>query len=68
MEKARREDPGVKYPEGYRVIWGGKNPGLYRDEKRGEDYEPVRIAPTAPYSGADEKRGFRQLGDTPAMV
>lgn len=45
VEKARREDPGVKYPEGYRVIQGGKNPGLYRDEKRGEDYEPVRIAP-----------------------
>ena len=33
VEKARREDPGVKYPEGYRVIQGGKNPGLYRDEK-----------------------------------
>ncbi len=45
VEKARREDPGVKYPEGYRVIQDGKNPGLYRDEKRGEDYEPVRIAP-----------------------
>ena len=45
VEKARRDDPGVKYPEGYCVVWHGKNPGLFRYESRGEDSEPVRIAP-----------------------
>lgn len=62
VEKARREDPGVKYPEGYRVIWGGKNPGLYRDEKRGEDYEPVRIAPPLRILGRTKSVGSDNWG------
>lgn len=62
VEKARREDPGVKYPEGYRVIQGGKNPGLYRDEKRGEDYEPVRIAPPLRILGRTKSDGSDNWG------
>lgn len=62
VEKARREDPGVKYPEGYRVIQGGKNPGLYRDEKRGEDYEPVRIAPPLRILGRTKSVGSDNWG------
>ena len=62
VEKARREDPGVKYPEGYRVIQGGKNPGLYRDEKRGEDYEPVRIAPPLRILGKTKSVGSDNWG------
>lgn len=62
VEKARRKDPGVKYPEGYRVIWGGKNPGLYRDEKRGEDYEPVRIAPPLRILGRTKSVGSDNWG------
>ena len=62
VEKARREDPGVKYPEGYRVIQDGKNPGLYRDEKRGEDYEPVRIAPPLRILGRTKSVGSDNWG------
>ncbi len=62
VEKARREDPGVKYPEGYRVIQGGKNPGLFRDEKRGEDYEPVRIAPPLRILGRTKSVGSDNWG------
>ena len=62
VEKARREDPGVKYPEGYRVIQGGKNPGLYRDEKCGEDYEPVRIAPPLRILGRTKSDGSDNWG------
>ena len=62
VEKARREDPGVKYPEGYRVIQGGKNPGLYRDEKRGEDYEPGRIAPPLRILGRTKSVGSDNWG------
>lgn len=62
VEKARREDPGVKYPEGYRIIQGGKNPGLFRDEKRGEDYEPVRIAPPLRILGKTKSVGSDNWG------
>lgn len=62
VEKARRDDPGVKYPEGYCVIQGGKNPGLYRDEKRGEDSEPVRIAPPLRILGRTKSDGSDNWG------
>ncbi|MDY3682843.1 DUF927 domain-containing protein [Bilophila wadsworthia] len=62
VDAARREDPGVKYPEGYRVIQGGKNPGLYRDEKRGEDFEPMRIAPPLRILGRTKSVGFDNWG------
>lgn len=62
VEKARRDDPGVKYPEGYRIIQGGKAPGLYRDEKRGEDSEPVRIAPPLRILGRTKSDGSDNWG------
>jgi len=52
----------VKYPEGYRVIQGGNAPGLYRDEKRGEDYEPVRIAPLLRILGRTKSDGSDNWG------
>lgn len=62
VEKARREDPGVKYPVGYDVYFGGKEPGLYRKEKRGEDYEPVRIAPPLRILGRTKSVGSDNWG------
>ncbi len=62
VEKARREDPGVKYPVGYDVCFGGKDPGLYRKEKRGEDYEPVRIAPPLRILGRTKSVGSDNWG------
>ena len=62
VDAARREDPGVKYPEGYRVIQGGKTPGLFRDEKRGEDFEPVRIAPPLRILGRTKSVGSDNWG------
>ena len=62
VEKARREDPGVKYPVGYDVYFGGKEPGLYRKEKRGEDYESVRIAPPIRILGRTKSVGSDNWG------
>ena len=62
VEDARKNDSGVKYPEGYTVIPGGKNPGLYRDERRGEEFEPVRIAPPITVLGRTKSQGSDNWG------
>lgn len=63
VEKARREVPG-RLPrhsgrEDPRPVSGREARGRLRTRAD---------CPAAPHSGTDEKRGFRQLGDTPAMV
>lgn len=62
VEKARRGEPGVKYPEGYCVVRHGKNPGLFRYEARGEDSEPVRIAPPLRILGRTKSDGSDNWG------
>lgn len=45
IESALKKSGAVRFPDGYYVRHDGKHPGLFKDELKGEETFPIKIAP-----------------------